>query len=43
MEYDNLLADCSSAMNVNVIREILKVASLPGLNNFLVIFPSFPG
>ena len=31
MEYDNLLADRSSAMNVNVIREILKVVSQPGM------------
>ena len=31
MEYDNLLADRSSTMNVNVIREILKVVSLPGM------------
>lgn len=31
MEYDNLLADRCRAMNVNVIREILKVVSQPGM------------
>lgn len=30
MKIDNLLAGRSSAMNVSVIREILKVVSLPG-------------
>ncbi len=31
MEFDNLLADRTRAMDVNVIREILKVVSQPGM------------
>jgi 2-aminoadipate transaminase len=31
MEFDHLLADRTSAMDVNVIREILKVVSQPGM------------
>lgn len=31
MRFDNLLADRTSAMDVNVIREILKVVSQPGM------------
>ncbi len=31
MGFDNLLADRTRAMDVNVIREILKVVSQPGM------------
>jgi len=31
MGFDNLLADRTKAMDVNVIREILKVVSQPGM------------